>query len=65
MSTDLAAPRCPPDMFQGLSFVPDPPLDSTGLHFKSFDDVCGKVPNSENDMQTISRYLCGTPRSRK
>ena len=42
-------PRCPSEVFQGLSFVPDPLLDSTGSHLKSFDDIYGKVPNSEKD----------------
>jgi hypothetical protein len=42
-------PRCSPDVFQGLSFLPDPLLDSTGSHFKPFDDVYGKQPNSEKD----------------
>ena len=50
-------PRCPPAVFQGLSFLPDPLLDSSGSHFKPFDDIYGKVPNSEKDRPSAGTLL--------
>ena len=49
--------RCPLEVFQGLSFVPDQLLDSTGSHLKSFDDVYGKVPNSEEDRPSAGTFV--------
>ena len=50
-------PRCPPAVFQGLSFLPDPLLDSSGSHFKLFDDIYGKVPNSKKDRPSAGTLL--------
>lgn len=52
-------PRCSLDVFQTLSFVPDPLLDTTGSKFKPFEDLYGKEPNSEKDRPSL-----GTPAER-
>ena len=46
-------PRCSLDVFQTLSIVPDPLLDTTGSKFKPFEDIYGKEPNSEKDRPSL------------
>ena len=45
-------PRCPPEVFQGLSFVPEPLLDSTGSRFLSFGDDYGIMVEYQTPRRT-------------
>ena len=44
--------RCPPEVAETLSYVPDPQLDSCRSKFKAFDDVYGEL-TSEKDRPSM------------
>lgn len=54
--TICTPPRLPPDVFSSLHYLPDPVPDSTGEHYKCFEDLYG-TPTTEKFCPSLLKSI--------